>query len=269
MRYSSRSSIDTPRQNTTQIIGGFRSDLEMKDFGAEGVSVRCLLSDSNYVKEPYDYTAYSAQYVFLFSIGYFIYDLRDMLIYGEAHNSKEYIVHHSLVLTAFSIILFTGKLFGFAMIALLVEVQTIFLHLRTMVRLTGSSKGGSAAYNALINANMACLFLFRHITVTYLLYVTLVKDEKTPLILLWHIEQATALQQLPSPHMGAAMTVTFLPTGRHLVSGGEDGVVACYRIPQAGMTSPGHVMQENDDMDYLHQNENEENEPVDMDEGHG
>lgn len=44
------------------------------------------------------------------------------------------------------------------------------------------------------------------------------------------------------------MTVTFLPTGRHLVSGGEDGVVACYRIPQAGMTSPGHVMQENDDM---------------------
>ncbi|VDP05412.1 unnamed protein product [Heligmosomoides polygyrus] len=87
----------------------------------------------------------------------------DMLIHGEAHNSKEYIVHHSLVLTAFSIILFTGKLFGFAMIALFVEVQTIFLHLRTMVRLTGYSKRSSAAYNALINANMARLLLFRNI----------------------------------------------------------------------------------------------------------
>lgn len=38
--------------------------------------------------------------------------------------------------------------------------------------------------------------------------------------------------------------VAFLPTGRHLVSGGEDGVVACYRIPQAGMTSPGNIEQE-------------------------
>ncbi|EPB72225.1 WD domain, G-beta repeat protein [Ancylostoma ceylanicum] len=63
-------------------------------------------------------------------------------------------------------------------------------------------------------------------------------------ILLWHIEQPTALQQLPSPHTGAVTTVTFVPTGRHLVSGGEDGVVACYRIPQAGMTSPGNIEQE-------------------------
>ncbi|VDP15211.1 unnamed protein product, partial [Heligmosomoides polygyrus] len=164
-----------------------------------------LLSDSNYVKEPYDYTATSAQYVFLFSMGYFIYDLIDMLIHGEAHNSKEYIVHHSLVLTVFSIILFTGKLFGFAMIALLVEVQTIFLHLRTMVRLTGYSKRGSAAYNALINANMACLFLFRHIPVTYLLYVMLVKDEKTPLVLRTFLVGGLSFLTYHNTHLTIAM----------------------------------------------------------------
>ncbi|VDO45803.1 unnamed protein product [Haemonchus placei] len=140
-----------------------------------------LLSDSEYVKEPYDYSTYSAQYIFLFSMGYFIYDMTDMYIHGEAPYSKEYFIHHSLVLTAFSIILYTGKLFGFAMIGLLVEVQTIFLHLRTMIRLTGYAKKRSPAYNALINANMACLFLFRHVPVTYLLYVMLYKDENCPL----------------------------------------------------------------------------------------
>ncbi|PIO74242.1 WD domain, G-beta repeat protein [Teladorsagia circumcincta] len=86
-------------------------------------------------------------------------------------------------------------------------------------------------------------------------------------ILLWHIEQPTALQRLPSPHAGAVTTITFLPTGRHLVSGGEDGVVACYRVPQAGMTSPGNIERDDDNMGYLDQRD--ENQPMDMDEGNG
>ncbi|WKX97333.1 hypothetical protein Q1695_013185 [Nippostrongylus brasiliensis] len=149
-------------------------------------SLGCLTSlfvDPNFVRDTYDYKSYSAHYVFLFAMGYFIYDLTDMYIHGELSNSKEYLVHHSLVLTAFSVILYTGKLFGFAMIGLLVEVQTIFLHLRTMIRLIRSPKKSSTAYNALVNANMACLFLFRHVPVTYLLYVMLVQDEKTPAVL--------------------------------------------------------------------------------------
>ncbi|KAK6730847.1 hypothetical protein RB195_007361 [Necator americanus] len=90
-------------------------------------------------------------------------------------------------------------------------------------------------------------------------------------ILLWHIEQPTALQQLPSPHIGAVTTVVFLPTGRHLVSGGEDGVVACYRIPQAGMTSPGNIVQEDENnLSFLDQtDERERSEPMEMDLGNG
>ncbi|VDM64391.1 unnamed protein product [Angiostrongylus costaricensis] len=149
-------------------------------------SIGCLyslLSDPNYFKDSYVYKTDSAQYVFLFTMGYFIYDLIDMFIHGEAGYSKEYIIHHSLVIVVFSIILITGKLFGFAMIGLLVEVQTIFLHLRTMVRLAGHSKRGTPAYDFLINANMICLFLFRHIPATYLLYAMLFKDVNTPFVL--------------------------------------------------------------------------------------
>ncbi|VDN30480.1 unnamed protein product [Cylicostephanus goldi] len=138
-------------------------------------------------------------------MGYFIYDLIDMYIHGEAPNSKEYFVHHSLVITAFTIILLTGKLFGFAMIGLLVEVQTIFLHLRTMIRLAGCSKRGTVAYNALINANMVCMFLFRHIPVTYLLYVMLVQDYKTPFILRTMLTGGLGFLTYHNTHLTASM----------------------------------------------------------------
>ncbi|KJH40735.1 hypothetical protein DICVIV_13304 [Dictyocaulus viviparus] len=142
-----------------------------------------LLSNPDYFIDSYEYETDSAAYVFLFSMGYFIYDLMDMYLHNEMKNSKEYIIHHSLVIIAFSIILSTGKLFGFAMIGLLVEVQTMFLHLRTMVRLVGHSKRRTRAYNFIINANMVCLFLFRHIPITYLLCMMLFTDTKIPVML--------------------------------------------------------------------------------------
>lgn len=142
-----------------------------------------LLTDNNYIREPYDYHKQNAEYVFLFSMGYFIYDLLDMYIHLELASSKEYLIHHSLVITAFSIILGTGRLFGLAMIALLVEVQTVFLHLRTMVRLAYGHRKQSDLMDSLINANMICLFVFRHLPVCYLLFYLLAQDEKVPILL--------------------------------------------------------------------------------------
>ncbi|KAK5968823.1 TLC domain-containing protein [Trichostrongylus colubriformis] len=188
-------------------------------------SVGCicsLSSDPHYVKEPYDYSTYSAQYIFLFSMGYFIYDMIDMYIHGEALYSKEYYIHHSLVLTAFSIILRTGKLFGFAMIGLLVEVQTIFLHLRTMIRLTRYAKKKSRAYNALIYANMVCLFVFRHLTTTYLLYVMLYKDEKCPMPLRAFLVSGLLFLTYHNTHLTISMVKTDGFFGYEMQSVDED-----------------------------------------------
>lgn len=139
-----------------------------------------LLTDWNYIREPYDYHKPLAEYVFLFSTGYFIYDLLDMYFHDELNKSKEYLIHHSLVITAFTIIFCTGKLFGLAMITLLVEVQTIFLHLRTMVRLLDTNKKNNKHMDLLINANFICLFLFRHIPVCWAICFLLFTDEKVP-----------------------------------------------------------------------------------------
>uniref|UniRef100_A0A1I7XHD4 TLC domain-containing protein n=1 Tax=Heterorhabditis bacteriophora TaxID=37862 RepID=A0A1I7XHD4_HETBA len=176
-RYAPEWSVNKARIFTVRVVSITHATIS---------ALGCLMSlllDSNYVKEPYGYRTESAQFVFLFSMGYFIYDLIDMYIHGEASNSKEYVIHHSLVIIAFSIILWTEKLFGFAMIGLLVEVQTIFLHLRTMFRLAGYSKRGSLPYHALIYANMICLFLFRHLPISYLLYFLIFEDDNVPIIL--------------------------------------------------------------------------------------
>ncbi|KAJ1359171.1 hypothetical protein KIN20_017843 [Parelaphostrongylus tenuis] len=183
-----------------------------------------LLSDPNYFKDSYDYKTDSAQYVFLFSMGYFIYDLLDMYIHGEAANSKEYLIHHSLVILVFSIILLTGKLFGFAMIGLLVEVQTVFLHLRTMVRLTGHTKRGTPFYDFLINANMICLFLFRHIPATYLLHTMLFKDEKVPFVLRSLLIGGLAFLTYHNIHLTISMVKTDGFFGYEMQSLDEDDV---------------------------------------------
>ncbi|EGT37716.1 hypothetical protein CAEBREN_07942 [Caenorhabditis brenneri] len=164
-----------------------------------------LLTDVNYVREPYDYHKANAEYVFLFSMGYFIYDLLDMWIHGELESSKEYLVHHSLVITAFSIILFSGRLFGLAMIALLVEVQTVFLHLRTMVRLVYGSKHMPASIDVLINANMICLFLFRHLPVCYLLFYLLAQDVKVPILLKMFLVGGLTFLEYHNTHLTIAM----------------------------------------------------------------
>ncbi|CAB3405565.1 unnamed protein product [Caenorhabditis bovis] len=164
-----------------------------------------LATDWNYVREPYDYHKHYAEYVFLFSMGYFIYDLADMYIHGELENSKEYLVHHSLVIISFTIILMTGRLFGLAMIALLVEVQTIFLHLRTMVRIAYGSKKQSDLMDALINANMLCLFLFRHLPVCYLLFFLLCQDHKVPFLLKSFLVGGLTFLEYHNTHLTIAM----------------------------------------------------------------
>ncbi|CDM63560.2 TLC domain-containing protein [Caenorhabditis elegans] len=138
-------------------------------------------------------------------MGYFIYDLLDMHIHGELESSKEYLIHHSLVITAFSIILLSGRLFGLAMIALLVEIQTVFLHLRTMVRLLYGSKHMPASIDVLINANMICLFLFRHLPVCYLLFYLIAQDVKVPILLKLFLVGGLTFLEYHNTHLTMAM----------------------------------------------------------------
>ncbi|EFO85471.1 hypothetical protein CRE_23037 [Caenorhabditis remanei] len=142
------------------------------------IAVLTSLTDPRFIKSPYDFFKEETQFVFLFSMGYFLYDLFDMGIHGELPNSKEYILHHSLALFAFSSIIVSEKFFGVAVIGLLVEVQTVFLHSRTIVRLLIKGSEESVMSEFFIQMNMICLFLFRHAPTLWLLYFLMIVDEK-------------------------------------------------------------------------------------------
>ncbi|TMS32649.1 hypothetical protein L596_000463 [Steinernema carpocapsae] len=144
--------------------------------------VLCLTTLSlnpSLIADPYLSKSQLAVYLGYFSMGYFIHDLIDIIVYGEAMVSKEYIIHHTLSLTGMVAILRSEQLLGLASVCLLAEVQTIFLHLRAILQLT--SFGTSKLYYAVAKANLITMFMFRHCPTTYLLYYLTFDEDRAPL----------------------------------------------------------------------------------------
>jgi len=134
-------------------------------------------------QDPYGFTCEYVRALACFSMGYFVHDISDMIMYGEGASSKEYITHHSLALGGFIGILSTDCLFGVAMIGLLAEVHTIFLHVRTMMRLNGFNRGNSNLYSNVMMANFVALFVFRHFATMWLLWFLGLRAKHAPFLL--------------------------------------------------------------------------------------
>ncbi|BHF71386.1 TLC domain-containing protein 2 [Sparganum proliferum] len=86
---------------------------------------------------PYTY------YLVCVSTGYFIYDAFDICWNRRFAKEVEVMLHHFAVVSAFMHNVLTMKCIGYSVIALLVEVNTIFLHLRKLMQLNKVSFTGS------------------------------------------------------------------------------------------------------------------------------
>lgn len=71
------------------------------------------------------------------STGYFIQDAADIIFSGYARESWEFLIHHVLVISTFLYTLITSLYVAGAVIALFVEVNSVFLHLRLLLKLAG------------------------------------------------------------------------------------------------------------------------------------
>ncbi|VDD95800.1 unnamed protein product [Enterobius vermicularis] len=93
--------------------------------------------------------------------------------------------HYGRLVALFSmgLILTTGVLLGLAMICLLVEVQTVFIHIRTILRLFGKYRSNSRLYRVVMHCNLGSLVLFRHIPATYLLFYISFLEKQAPAVL--------------------------------------------------------------------------------------
>uniref|UniRef100_A0AC34GQI3 TLC domain-containing protein n=1 Tax=Panagrolaimus sp. ES5 TaxID=591445 RepID=A0AC34GQI3_9BILA len=80
-----------------------------------------------------------ARYGLLFSIGYFFHDMQDMLQFEISRFTIELLLHHLSSIFAFGVAITSRKFVPFAYCALIMEANSIFLHIRTLMQLSKNS----------------------------------------------------------------------------------------------------------------------------------
>ncbi|XP_038549838.1 TLC domain-containing protein 1 [Micropterus salmoides] len=100
------------------------------------------------------------------STGYFVQDAGDIILTGHGRGSWEFLLHHALVIWCFLYALYTQLYVAGAVVALFVEVNSVTLHLRLMLKLAGVQS--SSLYHINKYANLFTYVVFRLITQFYL-----------------------------------------------------------------------------------------------------
>ena len=82
-----------------------------------------------------------------FSVGYFIYDFLDMYLYNQRNSQKntyELLIHHACAIACFGVSSHTRALLPFASLALVVEINSVFLHVRQLFIMAGKPRHATA-----------------------------------------------------------------------------------------------------------------------------
>lgn len=95
-----------------------------------------------------------------FSVGYFIHDLVDMARCHRKRSSYELMVHHVCVILCFGLAVCSAMFVGYAVVALFVEVNSIFLHTRQLLIIRGTNKA-EPKYRLNSMLNIATFVIFR------------------------------------------------------------------------------------------------------------
>ncbi|XP_020495045.1 TLC domain-containing protein 2 [Labrus bergylta] len=115
-----------------------------------------------------------------FSIGYFIYDFFDMVLNQKLSVSWELLLHHMVVITCFGLSVLSCRYVGFAVVALLVEINSVFLHLRQMLRMASMAAGTLYRVNSMIN--LGTYVVFRINTLAWMTRWLVLNRDKVPLL---------------------------------------------------------------------------------------
>lgn len=103
------------------------------------------------------------------SFGYLAHDLIDLLINERSVRILELLFHHVIVIGAFLIALITNMFLGVVVLGLLMELNSIFLHSRSLLNLYRQPKD-STAFKFVALVNILTFVIFRIFISVYLLY---------------------------------------------------------------------------------------------------
>ncbi|XP_071531318.1 TLC domain-containing protein 2-like isoform X2 [Panulirus ornatus] len=94
-----------------------------------------------------------------FSVGYFIHDFLDMAFCHRKRSSYELMVHHACVISCFGLAVWSTMFLGYAVVALFVEVNSVFLHIRQLFIIMGvSKKEPKYRLNSMLNIGTFVIF---------------------------------------------------------------------------------------------------------------
>ncbi|NXW73427.1 TLCD2 protein, partial [Hirundo rustica] len=92
------------------------------------------------------------------SVGYFLEDSVDLLCNQKLHQSWEVLFHHTVVIICFGIAVLLHQYVGFALVSLLVEINTIFLHVRQILLMANLVHTTCYRLNSLVNIGTYVVF---------------------------------------------------------------------------------------------------------------
>ncbi|XP_075994792.1 TLC domain-containing protein 2 [Genypterus blacodes] len=114
------------------------------------------------------------------SIGYFIHDLLDMVLNQKLSLCWELLFHHTVVITCFGFSVLTCRYVGFAVVALLVEINSVFLHLRQILRMASMAVGTLYRVNSIVN--LGTYVVFRINTLAWMTRWLVLNRDNVPLL---------------------------------------------------------------------------------------
>ncbi|XP_066502690.1 TLC domain-containing protein 1 [Hoplias malabaricus] len=123
-------------------------------------AIFCAFQNPVMIREMHSSFSPLSYLLVIVSTGYFIHDAGDIIFSGYARESWEFLLHHVLVISTFVYAVFTRHYVAGAVVALFVEVNSVFLHLRLLLKLAGTAKD-SLIYSINKMVNVSTYVSFR------------------------------------------------------------------------------------------------------------
>nr|CAH8829759.1 unnamed protein product [Trichobilharzia regenti] len=142
--------------------------------------ILCFYYYPELLDNPVDHVVPFTYFMVALSTGYFYYDFLDMIAHRQVFKMWELTLHHISVLGAFTYNVLTVRYIAYTVIALLAEVNSIFLHTRKLMQMhklhpMSTPRRLTAVVNLITFAGCRGFALFR---ITYGMYMT--PDKMSP-----------------------------------------------------------------------------------------
>ncbi|XP_019908845.1 TLC domain-containing protein 1 [Esox lucius] len=114
-------------------------------------AVTCVIMWPEMATNIHSFYTAPAYMLICISSGYFVQDAGDIILTGHARGSWEFLIHHVLVLWCFLYALYSQIYVSGAVVALFVEVNSVTLHLRLMLKLAAQQSSTLYQINKFLN----------------------------------------------------------------------------------------------------------------------